>query len=261
MLRTYIFDEIKNNWIEEESTLLLHSLCVFLDEDEKIIYLWKGPKSTKKRYKKGFESLRKLISSYPQTNFQLNVLANYIPSFIKEKLDMMLANVKQIEDMNRYKFTKIITIRLYFIFSLISISMSIFSAFTLSSSLSWSILGENFAISSFNYKNWLSISYVLILVSLIAFILSLIIGIYEIESQVIIFSLIGLIICTGIILYLQQGIYLFLFQDITTTSTYFIKREDIFLFLLINLTGISIFEIPNIFKLILFIKTYRRYIF
>jgi len=261
MLRTYIFDEIKNNWIEEESNLLLHSLCVFLDEEEKKIYLWKGPKITKKRFQKGFESLRKVIASYPQTNFQLNVLANYIPSFIKEKLDVMLENAKQIEDMNRYKFTKIITIKLYFSFSLISISLPIISALILSSSLSWSIQGDNFSVSSSSYNNWIFISYILILISLITFILSLIIGIYEIESQVIIFSLIGLIICSGIILYLQQGIYLFLFQGGTTSSIYLIKKEDIFLFLLIIFTGIGIFEIPNIFKLISFIKTYRRYIF
>ncbi|GAG89414.1 unnamed protein product, partial [marine sediment metagenome] len=39
------------------------------------------------------------------------------------------------------------------------------------------------------------------------------IGIIEIEYQVIIFSLLGVLVCSGLIIYLQQGLFLFLFQE------------------------------------------------
>ena len=93
------------------------------------------------------------------------------------------------------------------------------------------------------------------------FILNIIIGLYEMEAQVIIFSLMGLIICSGILLYLQQGIYLFLFQEGSTSTLYLIKIQDITLFYIIILSAIAIFELPNLLKLISFIRTYRKYIF
>lgn len=49
MLRTYIYNEDKKVWLEEE-TLLLHDLCAILDEDDKILYIWNGPKSSPERF-------------------------------------------------------------------------------------------------------------------------------------------------------------------------------------------------------------------
>lgn len=89
----------------------------------------------------------------------------------------------------------------------------------------------------------------------------MIIGLYEMEAQVIIFSLMGLIICSGVLLYLQQGIYLFLFQEGSTSTLYLIKIQDITLFYMIIFSAITIFELPNLLKLISFIRTYRKYIF
>ena len=89
----------------------------------------------------------------------------------------------------------------------------------------------------------------------------MIIGLYEMEAQVIIFSLMGLIICSGILLYFQQGIYLFLFQEGSTSTLYIIKIQDITQFYIIIFSAIAIFELPNLLKLISFIRTYRKYIF
>ena len=49
MLRTFIFDETKSHWIEEEQRLLSQDICAILDEENVILYLWNGPKSKKKK--------------------------------------------------------------------------------------------------------------------------------------------------------------------------------------------------------------------
>jgi len=89
----------------------------------------------------------------------------------------------------------------------------------------------------------------------------MIIGIIEIEYQVIIFSLLGVLVCSGLIIYLQQGLFLFLFQEGSSSSIYYIRQNDIVEFLIIIGMGILVFEIPNAIKLILFIKIYRKFVF
>ena len=260
MLRTFIYNEIKNNWIEEDEYLFFHDLCAFLDEDNKIIYLWKGPKSTKKRYRKAYHSLDELISNYKEPKFQINVLAKYIPHPIEQLLDKMLLAAKSQEERGRLKFSKFITIRLFLAFSLLAIMFSALSSFFLTSCLFWSRMGDNFITSSLIYHSWLFYQQMFMLITLIMFILNTIIGLYEMETQVIVFSLIGLIICSGIFIYLQQGIFLFLFQEGSSSTLYIIKINDIISFCIILLSAIAFFEILNLSKLISFIKTYRKYI-
>jgi len=260
MLRSFIFNEIKNDWIEEDEYLFYHDLCAFLDEDNKIVYLWRGPNSTKARYKKGYQLLNELISKDLQLKFQINVLAKYIPDNVKERLDKMLIAAKKQKEIGKYKFSKFTTIRLYSVFLIISTTFPIFSLLLLINCVFWPISNDNYVVSAVIYQNWLFYPKILLLITLIMFILNIIIGLYEREAQVIIFSLMGLIICSGILLYLQQGIYLFLFQEVTSTL-YVIKIQDITLFCVIIFTAIAIFELPNLLKLISFIRTYRKYIF
>ena len=261
MLRSFIFNEIKNNWIEEDEYLFYHDLCAFLDEDNKIIYLWRGPKSTKARYKKGYQLLSELISKDLQLKFQINVLAKYIPDYVKERLDKMLIAAKKQKEISKYKFSKFATIRLHLVFLIISITFPIISLLLLINYVFWPISNDNYVVSAVIYQNWLFYPKVLLVISLIMFILNMIIGLYEMEAQVIIFSLMGLIICSGVLLYLQQGIYLFLFQEGSTSTLYIIKIQDITLFYIIIFSAITIFELPNLLKLISFIRTYRKYIF
>ncbi|MFW9945235.1 MAG: hypothetical protein ACFFDX_00245 [Candidatus Odinarchaeota archaeon] len=261
MLRSFIFNEIKNNWVEEDEYLFYHDLCAFLDEENQILYLWRGPKSTKARYKKGYHSLNELISKEKQLKIQINVLAKYIPDFIKEKLDKMLIAAQKQKEIGKYKFSKFATIRLYLGFLIISITFPIFSFLLLINCVFWPISNGNYVVSAVIYQSWLFYPKVLLIISLIMFIFNIIIGLYEMEVQVIIFSLMGLIICSGILLYLQQGIYLFLFQEGSTSTLYIIKIQDITVFYIIIFSAIVIFELPNLLKLISFIRTYRKYIF
>jgi hypothetical protein len=116
-------------------------------------------------------------------------------------------------------------------------------------------------VSSGLYDNWLSISLFFIILTIISFAIILTIGIIEIEYKIITYSIIGLVVSSGIAIYLQQGIFLFLFQDGSTTSIYYIKQSDILLFLVVIVFGIAIYEIPNFVELMNFIKVYRKFIF
>jgi len=82
MLKTYIFNESTDSWIEEHSILLYQDLCIFLDEERNKIYIWNGPKSSKEKLEKGKESLVKLISNYPNRQLEIEILSKKIPALI-----------------------------------------------------------------------------------------------------------------------------------------------------------------------------------
>ena len=261
MLKTYIFDDANKKWIEEDKSLLLHDLCAILDEERNIIYLWNGPKSSQEKLKRGYSLLETLMSYYPTINFNLLIIKKKIPDEVQEKIDIMLNEIKQEHKIENYKFSRFTTLRFFFIFLLASIILPLISYANLTSSLSWTQTDGNFEIGANAYNNWLLISNILVIISLILFSIMLIIGIIENERQAIVFSLLGALICTGLVIYLQQGIFLFLFQPGSTSSTYFFRQTDIIEFLIVILIGLLAFEIPNAIKLISLIKIYRKFIF
>ena len=260
MLKTYIFNDANKNWIEEQSSLLYHDLCALVDEERNIIYVWNGPKSSQERLKKGNELLKNLISIYSNINFQISILNKKVPDYVQIRLDEMLGEIKR-EDKKEYdKFSRFITLRLYFIFLLSALIFPLISFLNLSTSLAWRKAGVNYEVNSELYDSWLSISIFFIFLTIISFSVILTIGIIEIENKIITYSIIGLIVSSGIAIYLQQGIYLFFFQDGSTASIYYIKQSDIQLFLVLIVFGISIYEIPHLIELINFIKVYRKFI-
>jgi hypothetical protein len=260
MLRTFIFDETKSHWIEEEQLLLSQDICAILDEENVILYLWNGPKSKKKKFRKAYKELKLLIANYPELNIQLIMSKKNFPMQIQDKLDSFLDSMKSGKKMN-LKFSRFITIRIYSISIIIAVLLPIISVLNLCTSFFWSRFLGNYEVNSMSYTNWVNLSKIITLIALIFFSVNLIIGIVEYENQVIVFSLNSIIISIGIVIYLNQGVFLFLFQEGSTPTIYFILPKDIFIFLLLNLTALLIFEIPNIYKLLSFFKTYRKFIF
>lgn len=261
MLKTYIFDDTNKKWIEEDKSLLYHDLCAILDEERNIIYLWNGPKSSQEKLKNGYGLLEILMSYYPTINFELSILKKKVPSHIQDRIDIMLFKIQQEDKKEYYKFSRFTTLRLYLIFLSVSIMLPFFSLLNLVSSLSWTKIDANFEIGAEAYNNWLLIPFILIIISLIFFSIMIIIGIIENEYQVIVFSLLGVLICSGLAIYLQQGIFLFLFQEGSSSSIYVIRQNDVIEFLIVVVLGIIVFEIPNLIKLIAFIKIYRKFVF
>jgi hypothetical protein len=184
-----------------------------------------------------------------------------VPDYVQIRLDKMLSEIKLESKKEFHKFSRFITVRLYFIFLLPALIFPLISFLNLSTSLTWRNTGYNYEVSSGLYDNWLSISLLFIILTIISFAIILTIGIIETEYKTITYSIIGLVISSGIAIYLQQGIFLFLFQDGSTASIYYIKQSDILLFLVVIVFGIAIYEIPNFAELINFIKVYRKFIF
>ena len=259
MLRAYIYNEENKVWLEEES-LLKHDLCAILDDDEKILYIWNGPKSSSELLEKGYKSIENLLSNHPNVEIQLIKLKKRIPPKIKNKIDIMLASIEGDEDIF-LQFTRRSTIRLFFLMSLSILIVSIFSLWNIFRFSNISTWTGNVVIKPDKYETWINISKILIFLCLIFFIVNVGIGILENEHQVIIFSATGLIICIGIVLYINQGVYLFLFQIRSDSSFYVIAQADINWFFFTILIAELIYLVPNFYKFIIFIIKYREYLF
>jgi hypothetical protein len=260
MLRTFIFDESKSHWVEEEQRLLSQDICAILDEENVKLYLWNGPKSKKKKFRQAYKELKLLAANYPELNIQLILSKKNFPMPIQNKLDSFLDSMNLGKEKN-LKFSRFTTIRIYSISIIIATLLPILSFLNLTLSLFWENYLGNFEVNNIIYANWINFSKIITLVSLIFFSVNLLIGIIENENQVIIFSINSIIISIGLVIYLNQGVFLFLFQEGSTPTTYFILPRDIFIFLFLNLTALLIFEIPNIYKSLSFFKTYRKFIF
>ncbi|MFW9900204.1 MAG: hypothetical protein ACFFDY_02820 [Candidatus Thorarchaeota archaeon] len=259
MLRTFIFNESKSHWIEEDG-VLSHDICAILDEEREILYLWSGPKSKKSKFRKGYNQIKELISNFPDLNLQFVMAKKNFPIEIQNKIDVLLESAK-LEMDNKLQFSRFTSIRIFSISIIGAILFPILSFLNLSTSLFWTVSNENYQVNSTIYDIWIYYSILFYTLTIVFFSINLIIGIIESENQVILFSLIGVIISVGLILYLNQDIFLFLFQTGSTLTQFLILQKDIFIFLLLNLGVMLIFEIPNIYKLISFFKTYRKFIF
>jgi hypothetical protein len=199
-------------------------------------------------------------SNFPELNLQLILAKKNFPTEIQKKLGSMLESAKRKEG-NTLIFSRFITIRGFFIFLLGIIILPAISLLNLSTSLFWPKSNGIHKVNNNTFNLWINISKILIIITVFLFLINLIIGLAEMENQVIIFSFVGLIICIGIFFYLNFDIFLFIFQDGSTLTNFLILGSDLLLFISINTISILIFEIPNTYKFIFFLKTYRKYIF
>ena len=198
MLKTFIFDDSKSQWKEEEHGLLIHDMCVILDEEKELIYLWSGSKSNTKRYKKAYVQLKELISNFPELNFQVILAKKNFPVEIQKKFEVMLESAKG-EGENTLLFSRFLTIRIFLISLLGVIILPIISLLNLSTSLFWPLSNLNLEVTSATFKSWINLSKILLVVTIIIFGINLIIGLIEMENQEINFSIVCFIISLGLL--------------------------------------------------------------
>ena len=259
MLRTFIYQ--KDHWVEEDQHLLLHDCVAFLDEEERVVYLWNGPKSTQKRLEMGYDSVTNLMMGLPDDSIQLTVLLDEIPEKIQKKIDVMFESVRKEEEAQKQIFSSLTSIRLFVVFSIITLVLPVFSLLNLQSLFYFPISSGVIAINATNFNTILLITWILTTITIIFLILNAIIAIYEQDASPAVLSIMGVIACSGILLYLNQGIYLFKFQPGWTQTTYLILQLDLVVFFALNSFAVLIFWVPNLLKLLSFIKTYRKYVF
>ncbi len=261
MLKTFIYREDKDVWLEG-STLLYHDLCAILDEDKKILYVWNGPKSTKKKLEIGDESLENLTANYPDASLQLFFLTEDVPPEIQKHIDKMLEPIKKIDEEKKIKFSRIPSIKAYFVTLITVLGFSIVTLLILMSSSEWSSVGDgNVKISSERYDTWLMAAKVFVILTLISFLVGIFIGILERDVQAFAFALVGIIVCIGILILFNQGMYLFLFQDGSNDTTYVIALTDLNFFTFEVFLAMLVFLLPNCYKLVKFLRDYRDYLF
>ncbi len=260
MLRTYIFSEQHQNWIEEEQKLFLHDHCVILDDERKKIYLWSGPESTQETRENAQEAIKELVSRYPQGFLEYNVLQEKFPENVTKKVNSMLLGAKEEENKSKFQFSQLSAVRLYFISILLSIILSIVAQADLFFSLSWPLSGGNLTVNANTYLFWINFAYWMYVVIGGLYLFATLIGVWQKEYQVVIYSSVGVITCLGIVLYLAEGVFLFEFEPGSTLTVYLISLFNIILFLISILLPTLIFVIPNGLKLWKFFKTYQKFI-
>lgn len=248
-MKTFIFDENLENWKEEDKNLLLHDLAIFLDEKNKILFLWTGPKSKKKKEELGLKSLSLIKEKYE--GFELKILKDDIPSEIHKQLMNLLRKYGKQE---RKTLERIIYLKLFIIFGLFGIFFLLIYSVSLLISLTWVSINGSFQIDALIYDGWILTSQILILISLLFFIGSQILSFIIKDLLSIIIAFIGVIISIGLLIYISQGIFLFIFQLGSTPTMYLISQNDLFIFLLTNLIGIIVLVIPCLFNIVQLFK-------
>jgi len=260
MLRTFIFNE-ENRWIEEEQILLLHDICAIINSNEMIIYIWTGPEIKKNKLKKAKEKLFKIISNYSEETWKIYEKEKDFPILVKTKIDSMLQITKENKEMGKLKYSRFSTIKLSFIFLIITSILTFISIFLILSLFFTPSIGDTYFISSSSYFLYLNIYRILTITTLIIFTLNSIISAFERDPGIFIFSLLGLIIDIGILVYINQGIFLFIHLEGSTEELFLILKTDFDIFIILNLIELLIVIVPNLYKLYNFYKTYKRYIF
>ncbi len=258
MLRAYIYNHENDNFEEIEDNLLYHDICLILDEERKSIFLWKGPEITKNLLIKARTSLKSVLTNY--SDFKLVELedSELLPSNVKDQINKLLKGVQEKEFIEKYKFSRLVTIRLFLLLELIGIGLSFAFLGFLSSIFNWLVIG---GVDSATFEIWLLGLRIPVLTNIFVYILIFIIGVFEREDDIIIISITSVLISIIISIYLTQGVFLFIFQEGSSSDFYVISPIEIVSFFFVNLFACLIISVPNVIKLIGFIRMYREYIF
>jgi len=260
MLRSFIFNE-ENKWIEESQILLFHDICVVIDTKEKTAYLWNGPNTKKARIKKAKKELISLFSNFTEKKWEISEKISQFPSEITQIIDSMLELSKKNREMGKLKFSRFSSIRVSFILLIIIFFLNLSSIiFLITLFFIPSVYGV-YMISSDFYFLILEVYGIITIITLLVFIINFLLGFFEKDYRLAIFSLVGIIVDLGVLFYINQGIFLFIHQEGSTGDLFLILKSDFIIFLLLNIIALAIEFIPNLYQLTEFYKTYKDFIF
>lgn len=262
MLRTYTYNKNRDVWTQEDQVLLLHDVGAIIDEEKNMLYIWKGPKANKEKIKRAKETLDVLLSKYPIKNFNVKELeGEKLPEHIELYLEELLDPIKSLRKSEKYKFSKLITIRAYLLLNILILGLIGLYVAIISYSLFWPMQNNSVQVSEATYMSWIRILQFTNLVIFLLLISKLVLGMFEKDPELRLYSIVGLMISVGIMLYLNQGVFLFLFQNGNNPDIYEILFVDLLVFIITNYLVIMIIFLLSVYKLYKFVKTYREFLF
>lgn len=84
----YILDKAKNDWIESDN-LFLHDIALLIENTEKKVYFYKGPKSDKRDHAMGKELAQSVVQKF---GYSFIELGDVIPLKIQKEIDLLLGD-------------------------------------------------------------------------------------------------------------------------------------------------------------------------
>ncbi|MHA1672549.1 MAG: hypothetical protein ACTSYI_02890 [Promethearchaeota archaeon] len=108
----YVLDKSKLDWIESES-LFLHDIALLIENTEKRVYMYSGPKSTKKEQEIGIKLAQNIIEKF---SYEFIILGTAVPLKIQSEIDLLLGdNI----DPRTYKEDRTLSMIFFSIFGMI----------------------------------------------------------------------------------------------------------------------------------------------
>lgn len=235
---TYVLSDGK--FIETEK-LYPHDIALFLDKEQKRIYLWEGSYATTAAKTQAIPFIEGLKKKY--NKFEFIEMGGVIPLNVQAELEKKLDK--------SFEVTKKIDRDPYFsLFNILSFALIVLLA--ISSIFLLSLLGWGtselkpgiYIVSEIDYANWIQNSKLVLLITIIISELLFIDSIFTKKIFLIMTGMVTSLIQLGIYRYISLGVFLFDFQDGADPGTYNILMTQVVLFVILYAIGIAATVIP-----------------
>lgn len=240
---SYVFSD--NKWIETEK-LYPHDIALFMDPKEKRIYLWEGPRATTQIKENAEPFVEDLKEKFPQFTYEKlqKVIPQNVQNEIDKKLDLSYEITKKIDRNPAYKTF------LYLCY--LSFIVLAAAYFFILGPLRWETsidIQRIYIINKFDFADWVSYSKIAILIVSIFFGAIFISAIFTKKIFLIATGLFSLLIEIGTYIYISLGVFLFAFQSGAPTNYYYISRNDVLLYIFLNILALIAILIPLIISI------------
>ncbi|MHA1673433.1 MAG: hypothetical protein ACTSYI_07380 [Promethearchaeota archaeon] len=198
----YVLDKSKLDWIESES-LFLHDIALLIENTEKRVYMYSGPKSSKKEQEIGIELAQKIIEKF---SYEFNILGTAVPLKIQAEIDLLLGdNI----DPRTYKEDRTLSMILFVLFGMFGGSAFIVMYINHLRMLGWKIAPLVFGTSEETFVALFEISTIVLWITMGLFGAQMLFSLITRRLFLIFASFSAAAISFGTYLYLNKGVFLF----------------------------------------------------
>lgn len=252
MFIVYMFTySLDNGKFIETEKLYPHDIALFLDKEQKKIYLWEGPYATTTVKTQAIPFIEGLKKKYDKFEFieMSGVVPLNIQAELEKKLDKSFEVTKKIDRDPYFSLFVILSVGLF-------VLMIISSIFILSL-LGWGtseLRPGIYIVSEVDYSNWIQNSKIMVLVTIIISELLFIDSFFTRKIFLIMTGMVTSLIQLGIYRYVSLGVFLFDFQAGADPGTYNILMTQVALFVILYVIGIVAILMPLIISISAILK-------